>query len=54
MKRLALAISLITSVALLSGCIVVPPRHGYYRDGGYYHRDGGYYRGGGYDHPGPR
>ncbi|MGM9485475.1 hypothetical protein ACS5PN_30080 [Roseateles sp. NT4] len=50
MKRLALAISLITSAALLSGCIIVPPRHGYYRDGGY-HRDGGYYRGGGY---GPR
>jgi len=35
MKRLALAIALISS-ALLSGCIVVPA-HRYYRDGGYYH-----------------
>jgi hypothetical protein len=51
MKRLALAIALISS-ALLSGCIIVPAhRHhrdgGYYRDGGY-HRDGGYYRGSAY------
>lgn len=35
MKRLALAIALISS-ALLSGGIVVPA-HRYYRDGGYYH-----------------
>lgn len=28
MKRLALAISLLSSAALLSGCIVVPARHG--------------------------
>lgn len=36
MKRLALAITLITSAALLSGCIIVPHHHGYregYRDG---------------------
>ena len=60
MKRLALAIALVTSAALLSGCIIVPARHGGYRDGGY--RDGGY-RDGGYRHyqggtvyvqPGPR
>lgn len=56
MKRLALAITLVTSAALLSGCIIVPPRHGYYRDG-YRH---GYVQGG-YDaggavvvQPGPR
>ena len=50
MKRLALAITLITSAALLSGCIIVPRHGGYYRDGyrdgGYHHRDDGYYRGG--------
>lgn len=56
MKRLALAIALI-STALLSGCIIVPHRHGggyhrdgYSRDGG--HRDGGYYRGSVYIQPG--
>ena len=53
MKRLALAITLITSAALLSGCIIVPRHGGYYRDGGYHHRDDGYYRGG-YDRYGPR
>ena len=55
MKRLALAIALVTSAALLSGCIIVPARHGGYRDGGY--RDGGYrhYQGGPvYGQPGPR
>jgi hypothetical protein len=45
MKRLALAISLITSAALLSGCIIVPHRHGGHRDGGYY-QGGGHYQGG--------
>lgn len=58
MKRLALAIALI-STALLSGCIIVPHRHGggyhrgdgYYRDGGH-QRDGGYYRGSVYIQPG--
>ena len=54
MKRLALVITLFSTVALLSGCIIVPSRHGgYYRDGGGYHRDGGDYRGG-YDRRGPR
>ena len=59
MKRLGLAIALITSVALLSGCIIVPARHGGYRGGGYY--QGGYYQGGHsyqggpvYVQPGPR
>lgn len=56
MKRLALAITLISSAALLSGCIIVPHRHGgYHRDGyrdGGYHRDGGYYRGSVYVQPG--
>ena len=58
MKRLALAIALI-STALLSGCIIVPARHGgyhrdgYYRDGGH-QRDGGYYRGSVYVQPGRR
>jgi len=37
-RRLTLALVLFTSAALLSGCIIVPPRHGGYRDGGY--RDG--------------
>jgi hypothetical protein len=50
MKRLALAVALI-STALLSGCIIVPARHGGYR-GGYYeghdHGRGGY----GYEQPG--
>lgn len=47
MKRLALAIALISS-ALLSGCIVVPAhRYGYYRGGAYgeYHGERGGYRG---------
>ena len=57
MKRLGLAVALITSVALLSGCIIVPPRHGGYRGGGYH--QGGYYQGNGYGgtvyvQPGPR
>lgn len=42
MKRLAQAIALITSVALLSGCIIVPHRHGGHR-GGHHH---GHYQGG--------
>lgn len=48
MKRMALALALI-SAALLSGCIIVPVhRHdGYYRD-----HDG--YLGRGYGQPGPR
>lgn len=50
MKRLALAIALISSAALLSGCIIVPHRHGGYR-GGDYHHDGERYDGG-YGHPG--
>lgn len=56
MKRLALAITLISSAALLSGCIIVPHRHGGYRDGyGHGHYQGGYYRSGTvYVQPGPR
>lgn len=46
MKRLALAISLITSAALLSGCIIVPHRHGGHRGHGHHYSDGGYYQGG--------
>lgn len=50
MKRLALAIALISSAALLSGCIIVPHRHGGYRDGGgyrhYENSQGGHYQGG--------
>lgn len=54
MKRLALAISLITSAALLSGCIIVPHRHGGYRGGGYY-QGGGHYQGApDHHHAGPR
>lgn len=60
MKRLTLALTLFTTAALLSGCIIVPARHGYYRDGPY--RDGYGYRSdaGRYDRgpivvqPGPR
>ncbi|MFG6430537.1 hypothetical protein [Roseateles sp. LYH14W] len=37
MKRLALAITLLTSAALLSGCIIVPHRHGGHR-GDHHHR----------------
>ncbi|MFG6468551.1 hypothetical protein [Roseateles sp. BYS87W] len=33
MKRLALALALLGSTALLTGCIIVPHRHGGYRDG---------------------
>lgn len=33
MKRLALAITLFSSAALLSGCIIVPHRHGGHRHG---------------------
>lgn len=56
MKRLALAIMLITSAALLSGCIVVPSRHGGYYHDGYrsYQGDGRYQRGPDYGQPGPR
>ncbi|HEY9105922.1 MAG TPA: hypothetical protein VIN58_04530 [Roseateles sp.] len=46
MKRLAMAITLISSAALLSGCIIVPPRHG-----GYHHHYGDRYDGG-YGRPG--
>ena len=56
MKRLALALALISST-LLSGCIVVPVHRGYH--GGYYHdhdHDRGYGDGYGYgyDGRGPR
>ena len=53
MKRLALAITLISSAVLLSGCIIVPHRHGGYRGGDYHHYDryGDRY-GGGYGQPG--
>lgn len=57
MKRLALALSLISSAVLLSGCIIVPHRHGGYRDGhGHAHyQSGGYYPGGAVVvQPGPR
>ncbi|MGQ3053293.1 MAG: hypothetical protein ACT6S0_16070 [Roseateles sp.] len=64
MKRLALAITLISSAALLSGCIIVPHRHGghrgqghhYQSDGHYQGQDGGHYQRGGrvYGNPGPR
>lgn len=62
-RRLGLAVVLISSVALLSGCIIVPHRHGH-RGGGYYkggYQQGGYYQGGRYQgggtvyvQPGPR
>lgn len=53
MKRLALAITLISSAVLLSGCIIVPHRHGGYRGGDYHHYDryGDRYDGG-YGQPG--
>ncbi len=52
MKRLALAVALI-STALLSGCIIVPHRHGGYRGGYSQGYDNGYERGSpGYGHPG--
>lgn len=55
MKRLTLALTLVTTAALLSGCIIVPPRHGYYRDGYGYRYDGARYdRGTVYVQPGPR
>ena len=56
MKRLALAMALITSAALLSGCIIVPPRHGGYYHDGYrsYQGDGRYQGGPYYGQPGPR
>lgn len=56
MKRLALAIALFSSAALLSGCIIVPHRHGGYRGGGHGHyTEGGGYQGGTvYVQPGPR
>jgi hypothetical protein len=57
MRRLTLAIALISSVALLSGCIIVPHRHGGYRGHGHGHGhyQGGYYQGGSvYVQPGPR
>lgn len=51
MKRLALAITLTSCAALLSGCIIIPPRHGGYRDG-YGH--GGYRSGVVVVQPGPQ
>jgi len=54
MKRLALAIALITSAAILSGCIIVPPRHGGYRGGDRHHYNDSYDRSPGYGQPGPR
>jgi hypothetical protein len=48
MKRLTLAIALI-SAALLSGCIIVPPRYHHGDRGGY---DRGYQGGYGQDHGG--
>lgn len=56
MKRLALAITLISCAALLSGCIIVPHRHGGHRHGygtGYDH-GGAYGSGTVYVQPGPR
>lgn len=59
MKRLALALALASCAALLSGCIIVPSRHGGYygdRDHGRYHDrgygDGGYGERGGYGNGG--
>lgn len=52
MKRLAQAITLISCAALLSGCIIVPHRHGGHRHG---YVQGGYGAGGAvYVQPGPR
>lgn len=45
MKRLALAIALFSSAALLSGCIIVPHRHGGHR-GDHHHRYSSQYDGG--------
>lgn len=53
MKRLALAIALFTSAALLSGCIIVPHRHGH-RGGDRHHYSDSYDRSPGYGQPGPR
>lgn len=56
MKRLALAITLITSAALLSGCIVVPSRR-YHHDHRYQERgysQDGHSRGGRDYYYGPR
>lgn len=55
MKRLALVITVFSTAALLSGCIIVPHRHGGYRDG-YGHAQGGHYQGGSgyYGQQGPR
>lgn len=60
MKRLALAITLISSAAMLSGCIIVPHRHGGHRGYGHYQQSGhsqsGAYQHGGrvYEQTGPR
>lgn len=55
MKRLGLAVSLVACAALLSGCIIVPPRHGGYRDGyGRGYHQGGYGAGAVYVQPGPQ
>ena len=45
MKRLALAITVISSVALLSGCIIVPHRHGGHHHHRGYSSHGGYHQG---------
>lgn len=50
MKRLALAVALLSSAALLSGCIIVPHRHGGYRGGDHHHYSDRY--DGGYGQPG--
>jgi starvation-inducible outer membrane lipoprotein len=42
MKRLSLAIALITSATLLSGCIIVPHRHGHHRGHHHYSQPSSY------------
>lgn len=56
MKRLALALTLISSAALLSGCIIVPHRHGHGHGHSRAHYEGGgaYQSGPVYVQPGHR
>lgn len=56
MNRLALAIALFSSVALLSGCIIVPHRHGGHRGHGNYYQGATHHQGAStvYVQPGPR
>jgi hypothetical protein len=54
MKRLALALAMISSAVLLSGCIIVPHHHGGYRGGDRHHYGESHDRSPGYGPPGRR